>query len=71
MNDQPHDLVIVVEEVVIPTRMTIGDKRILGHAVGERGIRFRVQPVKRDTPFAIEDGRGRLLLDGVLCPESS
>ena len=70
MTDQPHELVITVDEVVIPTRMTLGDKRILGHRVGDRGICFRVSPVKRETPFVVEDGAGRLLLNGVLCPES-
>ena len=70
MTDRPHELVIVVDDVVRPTRMLTGETRILGSRVGERGIRFWVQPVKSETPFSVEDGAGRRLLYGTLCPES-
>lgn len=71
IDDRPHELVIVVDEVLIPTRMHIGDRRILGFRGGEKEVIFHVPPVRDETPFFIDDGKGRVLLDGVLCPESS
>jgi hypothetical protein len=70
MDHRPHELVIVVDEVVLPTRLLAGESRVLGSRVGEKGVSFWVQPVKHETPFSVEDGSGRLLLSGTLCPES-